>query len=76
MATYPADPQHHCAPDERVDARRTTELSAAAGDPPAIRADRVAEVRRRLAGGYYHAVMVRGKVADGVGRVLRELDLL
>jgi hypothetical protein len=48
--------------------------SFGAGPGTLIRADRVAEVRRRLAGGYYHAVLVRRKIADGVDRVLKGFD--
>lgn len=36
--------------------------------------DRLAAVRLRLAAGYYHAVTVRRKVADDLGRVLRGLE--
>ena len=36
--------------------------------------ERVAAVRLRLAAGYYHAVTVRRKVADDLGRVLRGLE--
>jgi len=41
---------------------------------PDPRPERVAESRRRLARGFYHAVLVRAKVAGEVDRVLRILD--
>jgi hypothetical protein len=38
--------------------------------------ERVAEVRRRIARGYYHSLAVRHKIAADVGRVLRGIDRL
>jgi hypothetical protein len=49
-------------------------LSRSGGSGPGIRVERVAEVRQRLAGGYYHAILVRRKIADGVDRVLRGFE--
>ncbi|HPF70533.1 MAG TPA: flagellar biosynthesis anti-sigma factor FlgM [Candidatus Krumholzibacteria bacterium] len=49
---------------------------AAAAAEPDVRADRVAEVKQRLAQGYYQSVEVQAKVADGLGRVIRGIEEL
>ncbi len=60
-----------------VELRHTLEVGrAAAAAEPDVRQEKVAEVRDRLAQGFYNSVEVRAKVAGGVDKVIRGMDQL
>jgi hypothetical protein len=61
-------------PDSDQSSVAAAYAQAATALGPDPRPDRVAESRRRLARGFYHAILVRAKVAGEVDRVLRVLD--
>jgi hypothetical protein len=49
---------------------------AAAAAEPDLREEKLAQVRERLASGFYNSVEVQAKVADGVGQVIRGIEEL
>ncbi len=60
-----------------VELRRTLDQGkAAAAATPDVRQEKVATARERLAQGFYNAVEVRAKVADGVEQVIRGIEEL
>ncbi len=60
-----------------VDLRAAVDAGLAALDAvPEVRTDRVAMARQRIASGYYQSDEVRGKTAERLQPVLRNLDAL